>query len=183
MSLKENLQAVKNSLSTEEQMIENFIKGERFIRKYRFIIIALVGLLFVYLVYYYTSDAFSQSTMQKNNDIYVSLLENPDDTEKLELLKNKNPNLYVLFLLTRFDNSPELEKASELKLNPLVKEILKANYSNDSKFLKEYNTILQAYDLLKQGKIQEADVILAQIPQNSELRELVNNFKHYKGIQ
>ena len=56
MSLKENLQAVKNSLSTEEQMIEGFIKGERFIKKYKFVFVAVVVLLVAYLVYYYTSD-------------------------------------------------------------------------------------------------------------------------------
>ncbi|MFK0393399.1 hypothetical protein ACISNT_06105, partial [Campylobacter jejuni] len=31
MGLKDNLKAVKNELDTEEQFIENFIKGERFI--------------------------------------------------------------------------------------------------------------------------------------------------------
>ncbi len=36
MGLKDNLKAVKNELNTEEQFIENFIKGERFIRKYKF---------------------------------------------------------------------------------------------------------------------------------------------------
>ncbi|EOH7107774.1 hypothetical protein ACMCP9_001652, partial [Campylobacter jejuni] len=29
MGLKDNLKAVKNELNTEEQFIENFIKGER----------------------------------------------------------------------------------------------------------------------------------------------------------
>ena len=182
MGLKENLQAIKNSLSTEEQMIENFIKGERFIKKYKFIFLALIGLLFAYIVYYYASDILSSNAVQKNNSIFISLLENPNDNKKIELLKKNNPNLYVIFLMTNNDLTA-LEQANELKLNPLVKEIVKANFSSDSKFLREYNTILQAYELLKQGKIQEADTLLAQIPLDSALKELVNNFKHYKGIQ
>lgn len=182
MGLKENLQAIKNSLSTEEQMIENFIKGERFIKKYKFIFLALIGLLFVYIVYYYASDILSSNAVQKNNNIFISLLENPNDNKKIELLKKNNPNLYVIFLMTNNDLTA-LEQANELKLKPLVKEIVKANFSSDSKFLREYNTILQAYELLKQGKIQEADTLLAQIPLDSALKELVNNFKHYKGIQ
>ncbi|EOV7700747.1 hypothetical protein ACORGN_000831, partial [Campylobacter coli] len=33
MGLKDNLKAVKAEINTEEQFIENFIKGERFIKK------------------------------------------------------------------------------------------------------------------------------------------------------
>lgn len=183
MGLKENLQAVKNSLSTEEQMIENFIKGERFIKKYKFVFIAVAVLFVAYLVYYYTSDTLLNKKIQQNNEIYLSLLQNPNDSDKLAQLKAKNPNLYVLFLLSHDDNNEAIKEAQNLKLEPLLKEILNANTAGNSQFLSDYHKILNAYELLQQDKIEEANLILAQIPIHSELKDLVNNFKHYKGIK
>ncbi len=183
MSLKEDLKAIKGTLSAEETMIENFIKGERFIKKYKLVFLAVVGLLVVYLIYHYTSNTLNEKTVAKNNEIYISLLNNPDDSEKLAQLKAKNPNLYVLFLLSRPDSTELIKEAENLKLDPLLKEILNANEHLDGKFLGDYNKLLQAYELLEQDKIEEANLILAQIPVNSELKDLVNNFKHYKGIK
>ena len=182
MSLKDNLQAVKSRLGAEEQMIENFIKGERFFRKYKFIILSLLGIFLIFIIYYYASSAFKSAAVSKNNDLFMSLIDNPTNSENLELLKKNNPNLYVIFLMS-LEDSNALQEALNLKLDPLVKEILSANFMADSKFLKEYKLILEAYELLKEGKIEEADLILAQIPLNSELKDLVNNFKHYKGIK
>lgn len=183
MGLKENLQAVKASLNTEEQMIENFIKGERFIKKYKFVFIATVVLFVAYLVYYYTSDTLLSKKIQQNNEIYLALLQNPDDSDKLAQLKAKNPNLYVLFLLSRDGNDEAIKEAQNLQLEPLLKEILSANTGDNTQFLSDYHKILNAYELLQQDKIEEANLILAQIPVNSELKDLVNNFKHYKGIK
>lgn len=183
MSLKDDLQAVKSTLSAEESMIENFIKGERFIRKYKFVFLVILALIVVYLVYHYTSNTLSSKAVAKNNEIYISLLQNPNDEAKLKELKSKNPNLYVLFLLSRPQNDELLKEAQNLKIDPLLKEILSANSKSDGKFLNDYNKLLQAYELLQQDKIEEANLILAQIPVDSELKDLVNNFKHYKGIK
>lgn len=183
MGLKENLKAVKSSLSTEEQMIEGFIKSERFIKKYKFVFIVILALLLGYLVYFYASDALMSKKIQQNNEIYLALLQNPNDSDKLAQLKEKNPNLYVLFLLSQDDNEKALKEAQNLKLEPLLKDILNANTAGDSRFLSDYHKILNAYELLQQDKIEEANLILSQIPMNSELQNLANNFRHYKGIK
>lgn len=185
MSLKENLKAVKNSLSSEEQMIESFIKSERFIKKNKFIFLVIAVLLVAYLVYYYASDMIVSKRVQQNNEIYLALLQNPNDNDKLAQLKDKNPNLYVLFLLSRDVNDGAIKEAQNLKLEPLLKEILNANTptNSHSQFLNDYHKILNAYELLQQDKIEEANLILSQIPMNSELQNLVSNFRHYKGIK
>ncbi len=183
MSIKEDLKAIKGTLSAEESMIEGFIKGERFFRKYKFVFLAILAALVLWLIYSYTSNTLNEKAVAKNNELYIALLNSPDDSEKLANLKAKNPNLYVLFLLSRPENAELLEEAKNLKIDPLLKEILEANTNADSKFLSDYNKLLQAYELLAQDKIEEANLILAQIPVNSELKDLVNNFKHYKGIK
>lgn len=182
MSLKDDLKAVKSTLSAEETMIENFIKGERFLRKYKFVFLAIIALLVVFGVYKYTSNTLSQNAVAKNNEIYLALLQNPSDEDKIKQLKSTNPNLFVLFALMQPQNDALLDDARALKIDPLLKDILNANDSS-GKFLRDYHKLVSAYELLEQDKIEEANLILAQIPVNSELKDLVNNFRHYKGIK
>ncbi|NDJ26673.1 hypothetical protein DMB95_02465 [Campylobacter sp. MIT 12-8780] len=186
MALKDDIKAIKTGLSTEEQMIENFIKGERFFKKYKYYILALVLALVVYFVYDYASGVIHEKNTKANNEIYANLMQDPNNTQNLDLLKEKNANLYALFLLAHEKDMSDFEtrfaELEKLKLDPLLISILKSDLNN-STFLRNYNKLLQAFELLEEGKIEQAQLLLAQIPTTSELRGLANNFKHYKGIK
>ena len=181
MALKDDLQSIKNNLSAQEKMIENFIKGERFFKKYKYIIIAVLVLLIAYFIYISVDSSLNENRIKENNELLISLMKEQNSTKE-ELLKEKNPNLYAIYLLNRNDMSfDELSKElQDLKLDPLVKELLSGSNSN---LLGDYNKLLQAYDLLKQDKIEEARVILDKIPNLSEIKQLADNFKHYHGKQ
>ena len=98
-----------------------------------------------------------------------------------ESLKEDNPNLYVFLLLARqLEHNKILEESKNLNLDPLLRELINSN-EKDSKFLSDYNKILEAYALLKQNKIEEAKILLNQIPNISELRQIADNLKHYQG--
>lgn len=190
MGLKDNLKAVKNELNTEEQFIENFIKGERFIRKYKFYISAIVIVLIAWFIGDFTISKINEYKIKKANEIYANLLQNPNDKNFLEKLKNKNINLYAVFLLkeniddfnnTTFQN--ELRQIySNTQTNPLLKNIIALSLGDKSIFLKNYDKLLEAYRLLEQNKIEEANILLSQIKENSSLSQIAKNLKHYQGI-
>lgn len=190
MGLKDNLKAVKNELNTEEQFIENFIKGERFIRKYKFYISAIVIVLIAWFIGDFTISKINEYKIKKANEIYANLLQNPNDKNLLEKLKNKNINLYAVFLLkeniddfnnTTFQN--ELRQIySNTQTNPLLKNIIALSLGDKSIFLKNYDKLLEAYRLLEQNKIEEANILLSQIKENSSLSQIAKNLKHYQGI-
>lgn len=190
MGLKDNLKAVKNELNTEEQFIENFIKGERFIRKYKFYISAIVIVLIAWFIGDFTISKINEYKIKKANEIYANLLQNPNDKNFLEKLKNKNINLYAVFLLkeniddfnnTTFQN--ELRQIySNTQTNPLLKNIIALSLGDKSIFLKNYDKLLEAYRLLEQNKIEEANILLSQIKENSNLSQIAKNLKHYQGI-
>ena len=50
MSLKENVDYIKEEISNEEKFFESFFKVEKFYKKYKFIIIALVVLVLGYFI-------------------------------------------------------------------------------------------------------------------------------------
>ncbi|MCR2057075.1 hypothetical protein CHLV4088_06650 [Campylobacter helveticus] len=190
MALKENLKAIKTELNTEEQFLENFIKGERFIRKYKLYLVSFVIILVLWLVVSFIMDTMKQSSIEESNEIYTNLLLKPEDKMLLEQLKDKNPNLYAIFLMQNLDKNPNdtqiLKELSTLskdeKLEPLFRDILALANNEKSVFLKDYTKILEAYTLLEQKKIEEANIILSQIKPNSPLEQIAKNLKHYQGI-
>ncbi|HEH6083938.1 TPA: hypothetical protein SHR12_001963 [Campylobacter jejuni] len=190
MGLKDNLKAVKNELNTEEQFIENFIKGERFIRKYKFYISAVVIILVAWFAGNFIISKINNYKTKEANEIYANLIQDPSNKNLLEQLKNKNTNLYTIFLLkenindlnnTAFQN--ELKQIyNNAQTNTLLKNIIALSLGDKSMFLKNYDKLLEAYKLLEQNKIEEANVLLSQIKENSSLNQIAKNLKHYQGI-
>ena len=190
MGLKDNLKAVKNELNTEEQFIENFIKGERFIRKYKFYISAVVIILVAWFAGNFIISKINDYKTKEANEIYANLIQDPSNKNLLEQLKNKNTNLYTIFLLkenindlnnTAFQN--ELKQIyNNAQTNTLLKNIIALSLGDKSIFLKNYDKLLEAYKLLEQNKIEEANVLLSQIKENSNLNQITKNIKHYQGI-
>lgn len=190
MGLKDNLKAVKNELNTEEQFIENFIKGERFIRKYKFYISAAVIILVAWFAGNFIISKINDYKTKEANEIYANLIQDPSNKNLLEQLKNKNTNLYTIFLLkenindlnnTAFQN--ELKQIyNNAQTNTLLKNIIALSLGDKSIFLKNYDKLLEAYKLLEQNKIEEANVLLSQIKENSSLNQIAKNLKHYQGI-
>ncbi|EAJ0924921.1 hypothetical protein KDK49_000538 [Campylobacter jejuni] len=190
MGLKDNLKAVKNELNTEEQFIENFIKGERFIRKYKFYISAVVIILVAWFAGNFIISKINDYKTKEANEIYANLIQDPSNKNLLEQLKNKNTNLYAIFLLKEnindFNNTAlqnELKQIySNTQTNTLLKNIIALSLGDKSIFLKNYDKLLEAYKFLEQNKIEEANVLLSQIKENSNLNQIAKNLKHYQGI-
>ncbi|EEP3707694.1 hypothetical protein HBF84_000326 [Campylobacter jejuni] len=190
MGLKDNLKAVKNELNTEEQFIENFIKGERFIRKYKFYISAVVIILVAWFAGNFIISKINDYKTKEANEIYANIIQDPNNKNLLEKLKNRNTNLYAIFLLKEnindFNNTAlqnELKQIySNAQTNTLLKNIIALSLGDKSIFLKNYDKLLEAYKLLEQNKIEEANVLLSQIKENSSLNQIAKNLKHYQGI-
>lgn len=190
MGLKDNLKAVKNELNTEEQFIENFIKGERFIRKYKFYISAVVIILVAWFAGNFIISKINDYKTKEANEIYANLIQDPSNKNLLEQLKNKNTNLYAIFLLKEnindFNNTTLQNELKQIynnaQTNTLLKNIIALSLGDKSIFLKNYDKLLEAYKLLEQNKIEEANVLLSQIKENSSLNQIVKNLKHYQGI-
>ncbi|ECZ6120405.1 hypothetical protein F8Z44_01445 [Campylobacter jejuni] len=190
MGLKDNLKAVKNELNTEEQFIENFIKGERFIRKYKFYISVVVIILVAWFAGNFIISKINDYKTKEANEIYANLIQDPSNKNLLEQLKNKNTNLYAIFLLKEnindFNNTTLQNELKHIynnaQTNTLLKNIIALSLGGKSIFLKNYDKLLEAYKLLEQNRIEETNVLFSQIKENSSLNQIAKNLKHYQGI-
>jgi hypothetical protein len=194
LGLKENIDAVKKEISTEEQFLGSIIRAEGFLKKYKNLLIALAVLLIVAAL----ANIFYKSSKEKSyiasNEAYTALQTNPNDKEALETLKSKNPKLYELFLFSNEIKSADASKLKSLKsklTDPVLKDLLSYQASSLTKkdlnsysvkqkaLLKEFAKIQEAYLLLKEGKTKEAAVILSLISADSPLAQMAQSLKHY----
>lgn len=188
MSLKEDVGYIKNELSSEEKFIENFVKGERFFKKYKTLIIAVVVILIIGLIGFTVKKSIDNSNKHDANIALSQFLENGDE-KALETLKNKNEKLYevALFLQAKKDN-----KIASIEL-PLLKELVKFQTATASNNIEELNSLSMQNDfllkefalfnkaliLVNEGKYEEAKKELSQISQTSKAYELATLLKHY----
>ena len=188
MSIKENVDYVKNELSSEEKFLENFVKGERFFKKYRTLIFTFIAIAILVTIGMLVKQKIEESNKLEANIAFNKFLENADEKE-LFIIKDKNEKLYeiALFLKAKREN-----KTSEVNI-PMLKELSKFQQSTTNKNLEEFNTLSMQNDfLLKEfaifnkalllsndGKYEEAKEALKQIPQTSKASEFANLLNHY----
>lgn len=165
----------ENSYSFEEFGI----KTERFLRKYKFLIIFIIVIIIAYYIFNTVSENIKTKKTQEANILYKELLLNKND-EKLSKLKELNSNLYFALLL---DDKyiDELAKFDFSKEDKLLQELAKARNLNSEILLKDANILNEAYILLKDNKIKEAEIKLNSISSDSAFFRIANSLKHYQG--
>ena len=94
MALKENLNAIKQGLSTEEQFLEGMIKSERFFKKYKWTLVSGVVIVALLGVGYAITDTLKTKHLRTANEAYRAVLANPDDAVALKTLKESSSVLY-----------------------------------------------------------------------------------------
>ena len=187
MAIKEDLTEIKKEIDAQEQFLESMIKGERFFKKYKTLLIVVCAAAIVAAVGFYTSKILNDNRVEEANLAYSKLILNPNDANALSVLKEKEPNMYALFSLGQMLDKNDTKGISELEnlqVHPLVKDIILSQTSNaNSEILKEYNALLKGFELLKENKIKEANDEFNKIALDSQLQTLVKNLKHYQGIK
>lgn len=197
MGLKENVEAIKNELSAEEQFLESVIKAEGFFKKYKKVLIAVAVVAVVGTITYLTVDYLKNRDLLLANQALATLEKNPDDAAARKVLQAKNPTLYEMFIFHRAVESGEaakIEATSKSVKDPVLKDMgtyQSAALNEDEKALHQYSqkqdallrelAILDdAFLLFESGQTAEAKKRLAQIPMTSQLYTIVQSFSHYQ---
>lgn len=189
MSLKENVNYVKDELNTEEKFLESFVKVERFYKKYKLIIISAVVLLIAAGIALYTTKSIQESNKLEANIAFSKVLENPKDHESIAILKDKSNQLYQVAQYIQANKEGKTSDTQVKYLKELVdykkaleaKDVTKLNaisMQNDF-LLKEFAIFNKALILTEQGKYSDAKAALKLIPADSKVNDLVNTLKHF----
>lgn len=185
MAIKENIEAIKKEIGAEEQFLESIIKSERFFKKYKYPVLGVVGAIILIVIGYGTVNSVNENRLTKSNEAYQVLLKEPENKEALATLKKSNMPLYEAYLFKKAvdsKNPQELNSVLQSSADPLLKDI--ANYvlhNENSKIMEDVILLLNGYEHLKSGKVEEAKKVFSQIPLTSSLQELVKKLNHYQG--
>lgn len=189
MSMKENIDFVKEELNSEEKFLEGFVKVERFYKKYKALIIGLISLLVIFAIAFNVKNYLDGENKIKANEAFSKVLKDSKDTKALEVLKDTNKNLYDLAL---FINAKKEDKAIDVNVKYLKElsayqkaltdkntdQLNTLSMQNDF-LLKEFAIFNKALILAQEGKYKEAKVALNLIPQTSKAYELSKLLRHY----
>ena len=195
MSLKENINMVKEELNSEEKFFEKAVITEKFLKKYKK---PLIGFVIAIVLIVVTDTIYSinkQNTIDSANATLKELQSNPLDAVALTRLESLSPQLHDVWLYSQAvanQNSQTFEKLSNSKAL-IVSDIAKyelAELKNDVATLQEYTKKQDAIykDLafvelaiiaMNDGKIEEAHTHLNMISSESPLAQVTKTLMHY----
>lgn len=195
MSLKENISMVKDELNAEEKFFENAVRTERFVKKYRAQLIGIAVAIVIVVGANVTYDYVQNSKAKASNAALSALQANSDNKEALAILKEQNPKLYDLYMLSIAINSSDINKLKELKSSKalgvadlasyqaasLEKNINDLNsYSNTNDAIyKDMAAVQSAVLLMQSNKAEQAHRKLASISSDSPVFEIAQSLMHY----
>lgn len=189
MSMKENVDFVKNELNSEEKFLEGFVKVERLYKKFKSLIIGLLTILVVAVIAFGINSYIDKKNTIAANIAFDKVVSNPDDKEALNTLKESNKKLYevALYLQAKKDGKyPETEIPYLKELTQYQKALTNSDVSklNDLSMqndflLKEFAIFNKALILVNEGKYKEAKIALNLIQKSSKASELSNLLQHH----
>jgi len=198
LSLKENVEFIKEELNSEEKFFEKAVVTERFVKKYKKHLIAGVSVVVVAALLNVVYTVKEQNRIEAANSALLALEKNPKDATAKTTLQTKSPKLYELWSFAQAVGNKEMKKLQELESKKLaiVSDVARyevAQNKKDVAELKEYaleqNSIYKDLALvqsaivyLDKNEIAKAREELSQVSAKSPLANVASVLKHY-GVQ
>ena len=195
MSLKENIELVKDELNSEEKFFEKAVMTEKFVKKYKKPLIGAVVAIVLVVVANLGYQASEQNRIESANETLAQLQKNPADEIALARLQSLSPALHDVWLYSQAiaqKNAAELEKlkSSKALLVNDVAEYEAAEYKEDLASLENYSEkqnaiykdlamVMSAVILMNEGKVDEAHNKLEMIGIDSPLAQVASALSHY----
>jgi hypothetical protein len=195
MSTSENIEFVKKELSNEEKFLETSMKLESFWKKYKILVFIVVIISIVATAIYFANDYLKTKDLIASNEAYSKLLENPEDSNSLEVLKTKNPKLYDVYIFQEAIKNHDIEKLKTISSkninilsdlsaieNSMISKDIKSinNYTyKDKAILKDYAIVQEVFLLIENKEYEKAKTRLEAISLESQLSMFANHLRHF----
>lgn len=192
LSLKQNIEYIKKEMDNDEKMLEGLLRFESWLKRYKTIVLVLLGILIVASIGYVGNAYYQANQQQTLAEAYDRALKG--DESAVAMLKKSQSRLYDLYLFQRAlqSNDTATLKTLETSKDFIIAQFAKAQNASLNKDLDALNSqnagdfgYLQASFLeLEAGNPQKAREILAKIKNDSPIRDLANALTHLsiKGI-
>lgn len=194
MSLKEQIDMVKDELSQEEKMFEGAVKAERFLTKYKKQLIAAGIAILVLVGANIGYSTYQENRITKANSTLNKLLEEHDE-KLLNELKANSEKLYELYLFSYALKNSDMQTLQKLSTSKeaIISDIASyeealskksadelGNYSmKPNAVMKDLAVLSEAMILMKKGDVKQARSRLDMISKDSTAANFATLLKHY----
>jgi len=195
LSLKNDIEMVKDELNSEEKFFEKAVITEKFVKKYKNMMIASVVVVVLLAGGNIAYDMNKKSKIEGANATLVLLEKDSSDSASLAQLKVLSPNLHDVWLfskatadkdtaaLTQLQNSKALIVsdlvAYELAQNKKDTAALNSYAMKQSSIYKDLAQVQAAVILINSGKIEQSHEKLLKITEASSLNRVAKALLHY----
>jgi len=192
LSLKENIEMVKEELNSEEKFFEKAVVTEKFIKKYKNIMIASVVAIVVLVSANLAYEANENSKIISANEALSKLFVNPDDKAASSTLATLSPSLYDAYRYSIASKNKDVDTLKQLKNSKaiIVDDLAKYESSQDASSLDAYSSsqdaifknlalVQSAVILLEENKLEEAHNKLLKVSKDSSMSKIADALLHY----
>lgn len=195
MSIKNNIDMVKEELNSEEKFFEKAVITEKFVKKYKNVMIGSVVALVVFVGANIAYDINKQSQITSANEALAILSKDAKNSEALLTLKSISPDLYDVWTYSDAIAKKDLATMKELKKSSAVLVGDLATYelaqeSKDAASLDSYASkqnavyrdlalVQSAIILMNNSELEKAHEKLSQISPQSSLNKIAQALLHY----
>ena len=195
LSLKQNIEMVKDELNSEEKFFEKAVMTERFVKKYKNIMIASVVVVVVLVGANIAYTQNKKSNIKSANIALQALHSNPLDVDARSNLESLSPELYTVWTYSQALVAEDIKTLKKLENSKtaIISDLATygvASASKDEKALNSYAMkegalyrdlaiVQEAVILMKTQKIDKAHEKLSQIGVQSPLAQVANALMHY----
>jgi hypothetical protein len=195
LSLKENVEAIKEELSSEEKFFENAIRTERFVKRYQKPLIAAVSASLLAVAVAIGYQAYTEAKIESSNAAFSLLLTNPSDAQAEQTLKNDNPQLYDVWKLSRgialgdvtiLEGLKNSEAFGVADIASYEAAAIKSDIASLDQYTKQQGALYKdiallevAVDAIEKGDIATAHKKIALINEDSPLYQVAGTLSHY----
>ncbi|RUM57436.1 MAG: hypothetical protein DSY40_00860 [Nautilia sp.] len=173
---------IVEEIKEEESFLLKLFQLEKIINKYKMQIIGFFVILILGILGYQVKNYMDEQNLIKTNEAYNKLLQNPNDKNSLEILK-ENKKLYNLYLLHYAKSVKDLEVVAQK--TGIIGNIAKyeiAAIKGDKKSLENYSLTLNA--VYKDLALFNLERLYLQDKNHKKAEEIVNqiNDKEIKNM-
>ncbi len=198
MSLKNDIDRVKEELNSEEKFFEKAVITEKFVKKYKNIMIASFVAVVLFVVGNITYEVNKQNTKDAANATLLELMKDPSNEIELSKLESLSPALYDVWIYSQAIANKDIVALENLKnsktmlLDDLATYEVASHSSDLSKLdaytlkqnaiYKDLAQLQSAVLLIEKGQAQQAHEKLSLITVDSPLAQVAKSLMHY-GVE
>jgi len=192
LSLKNNIEMVREELNSEEKFFEKAVITEKFVKKYKNVMIGSFVAIVLVIGANIAYEANKQSKMDAANEALLELSKDSKNSAAASQLKALSPNLYDVWILSQAVANKDLVSMKELKNSKaiLVSDLATYELAQDSASLSSYASkqnavyrdlalVQSAVILMNENKIDKAHQELSKIGLQSPLAKIASALLHY----